>query len=127
VIWLNYSFSIVLWRALTRTLRRGLTREEIFSGNRESLRMAFLSRESILWWILTTVHRRRKRYRSLFDTRTSPHLAYVEFRNPIEAENFLTKLEETAQKANALSDRSVMLNYNLDELSSKNTSACGLP
>src|SRR5262249_9565775 len=36
VIWLNYSFSIVLWRALTRTLRRGLTREEIFSGNRES-------------------------------------------------------------------------------------------
>lgn len=127
MIWLNYSFSIVLWRALTRTLRRGLTREEIFSGNRESLRMAFLSRESILWWVLTTFHRRRKRYRSLFVTRTSSHLAYVEFRNPTEAENFLTKLEETAQKANALSDRSVTLNYNLDELFSKNTSASRLP
>jgi anion-transporting ArsA/GET3 family ATPase len=62
--------------------------------------MAFLSRESILWWVLTTFNRRRKRYRSLFDTRTSS-LAYVEFRNPTEAENFLTKLEETAQRANA--------------------------
>jgi hypothetical protein len=48
VIWLNYSFPIVLWRALTRTIRRVLTQEELFSGNRESLRMAFLSRESIL-------------------------------------------------------------------------------
>src|SRR5215475_9462137 len=48
VIWLNYSFSVVLWRALTRTMRRVLTQEELLSGNRESLRMAFLSRESIL-------------------------------------------------------------------------------
>ena len=59
VIWLNYSFPIVLWRALTRTLRRAVTREELFAGNRESLRMAFLNRESILWWVVTTFHRRR--------------------------------------------------------------------
>ena len=99
VIWLNYSFPIVLWRALARTLRRTLTREELFSGNRESLRMALFSRESILWWVLTTFHRRRKHYRSLFDARTSSHLAYVEFRNPAEAQFFLTKLEATVHNA----------------------------
>ena len=82
VIWLNYVFPVVLWRALTRTMRRVLTKEELFSGNRESLRMAFFSRESILWWVLTTFHRRRKQYRQLFDTRTSPQLVYVEFRKP---------------------------------------------
>lgn len=99
VIWLNYSFPIVLWRALARTLRRTLTREELFSGNRESLRMALFSRESILWWVLTTFRRRRKHYRSLFDARTSSHLAYVEFRNPAEAQFFLTKLEATVHNA----------------------------
>jgi hypothetical protein len=85
VIWLNYGFPLVLWRALTRTVRRVLTQEKLFSGNRESLRMAFFSRDSILWWVLTTFHRRRKQYRVLFDRRTSPQLVCIEFRNPTEA------------------------------------------
>jgi hypothetical protein len=85
-----------------RTLRRALTQEEIFSGNRESLRMAFFSRDSILWWVLTTFHRRRKQYRMLFDRRTSPQLAYLEFRNPTEAQNFLTGLETTVQTISAV-------------------------
>jgi adenylate kinase family enzyme len=93
VIWLNYAFSVVLWRALTRTMRRILTQEELFSGNRESLRMALFSRESILWWVITTFHRRRKQYRRLFEARTFPQLAYAEFRKPSEAENFLARLE----------------------------------
>ena len=96
VIWLNYAFPLVLWRALMRTVRRVLRHEELFSGNRESLRMALFSRESILWWVLTTFHRRRKQYRELFDTRTSPKLVYVEFRNLSEAQNFLTGLEKLA-------------------------------
>ena len=64
VIWLNYVFPVVLWRALTRTTRRVLTGEELYSANRESLRMALFSRESILWWVLTTFHWRRKQYRA---------------------------------------------------------------
>jgi len=102
VIWLNYVFALVLWRALTRTVRRVLTQEELFSGNRESLRMVFFSRDSILWWVLTTFHRRRKRYRELFDTRTSSQLVYVEFRNPTEAQNFLMGLQTTAQTTSAV-------------------------
>jgi adenylate kinase family enzyme len=94
VIWLNYVFPLVLWRALTRTMRRVLTQEELFSGNRESLRMAFFSRESILWWVITTFYRRRQQYRELFDRRTTPHSTYVEFRNPSEAQNFLIGLEK---------------------------------
>jgi adenylate kinase family enzyme len=97
VIWLNYGFPLVLWRALTRTVRRVLTQEELFSANRESLRMVFFSRESILWWVLTTFHRRRKQYRVLFDRRTSPQLVYVELRNPSEAKHFLAGLETTLQ------------------------------
>ena len=32
VVWLNYPFRVVLWRALTRTTRRVVTQEELFSG-----------------------------------------------------------------------------------------------
>ena len=102
IIWLNYSFPVVLWRALVRTIRRVLTQEELFSGNRESLRMAFLSRESILWWVITTFHRRRRQYRRLFDTATTPRLVYVEFRSPAEARNFLRGIEMTLQRTAAL-------------------------
>ena len=70
VIWLNYAFPLILWRALTRTMRRVLTSTKNCSRptvNRCA--MAFFSRESILWWVITTFHRRRKQYRVLFDTR----------------------------------------------------------
>jgi hypothetical protein len=92
IIWLNYGFPTVLWRALARTVRRSLSGEKLFSGNRESLRMALFSRDSILWWVITTFHRRRNHYRRLFDTRRLPHLLYVEFRTPLEAEEFLVQL-----------------------------------
>ena len=54
IVWLNYSFRVVLWRALYRTTRRVISREELFSGNRETFRQAFLSRDSIILWATTT-------------------------------------------------------------------------
>jgi adenylate kinase family enzyme len=109
VIWLNYAFAVVFWRAVTRTLRRVLTQEELFSGNRESLRIAFFSRESILWWVLTTFHRRRKQYRVLFEKITSSQLVYVELRNPSEAQHFLANAMESMRKSRSLSADSVKL------------------
>ena len=60
VVWLLLPFRIVYWRLLTRTLVRSLRREELWNGNRESFRMAFFSRESILLWGIThwRAHRR---------------------------------------------------------------------
>jgi adenylate kinase family enzyme len=95
VIWLNYNLPLVLWRALTRTIHRVVTRRELFSGNRESLRQAFFSRESIIWWIITTFHARRKNYRNLIASGRYPLLAYIEFRKPSETTRFLAGLEKT--------------------------------
>jgi adenylate kinase family enzyme len=92
VVWLNYAFPIVLWRALTRTVRRSLTQEELFAGNRESLRQAFFSRESILWWVITTFHQRRQQYQVLFNDPTWAPLTRVELRSSAEAERFFGTL-----------------------------------
>jgi adenylate kinase family enzyme len=98
VVWLNYPFPIVAARALRRTVVRGIAREELWSGNRESLLMAFLSRRSILWWVLTTYRRRRREYRALFDQPPWPHLALIELPHPRAAARCLADLRDRAAK-----------------------------
>jgi len=99
VVWLNYGFPVVFARALSRTLRRSLTREELFSGNRESLRKAFLSRDSILLWVLQTFRSNRIGYDALRRDPAWQKLEFVELRSPAEADAFLARVRE--QRAGA--------------------------
>lgn len=63
LIWMDLPFPLVFWRLLRRTIRRAVTREELWgTGNRESLRHAFLSRRSILLWAIKTHRRNRRRF-----------------------------------------------------------------
>jgi len=93
VIWLNYDFITVFRRALIRTLRRSLSTEELYSGNRESLMRAFFSRDSILWWVISTFKRRQRSDRELHETNRFPRLEWIELRKPVEAERFLAETE----------------------------------
>ena len=55
LIWLDLPLPLVMWRLLRRTLQRAATKEELWgTGNRESFRNAFLSRQSILLYALRT-------------------------------------------------------------------------
>jgi adenylate kinase family enzyme len=92
LIWLNYSFPLVMARAIRRTLRRAISREELFSGNKESFRMSFFSRDSILLWVITTHWNRRRRYEELQRFGTYPHLRWFEFKTSPQAEQFLKSL-----------------------------------
>lgn len=89
LIWLNYPFHVVFGRALSRTVKRVLFREELYSGNRETFRLAFLSRESILWWVITTYHRRRREYPALFTQPAYAHLKVIELRTPAEGKRLV--------------------------------------
>ena len=89
VIWLNFGFRTVFFRALRRTLGRLITREELWHGNRESLGRAFFSRESILVWVITTFHRRRRQYEELRASGKYSHLSWIELRRPSDAKRYL--------------------------------------
>ena len=89
MVWLNYTFRTVLWRAISRTLKRVIRQEELFSGNRETFKRAFLSQDSILLWVLTSFYRRRREFRAIFDSGEFPHLTIIELRRPDEAEELL--------------------------------------
>ncbi len=93
VIWLNYSFPLVLYRCLKRTTRRVLLQEELFSGNRESFRRSFLSRDSIILWVLHTHHRRRHTYPALMADPRYRHIRFITFNSPRQTERFLRDLE----------------------------------
>lgn len=51
IVWLDVPYATAVRRVLWRTLRRSLSREELWNGNRESFRIAF-SRDSIVWWVI---------------------------------------------------------------------------
>lgn len=89
LIWLDYSFARIFARALQRTVRRIIHRERLFAGNRESFRGAFLSRDSILWWVITTYRRRRRVYRARLRSGAFPHLGVFVFSHPRQVEAFL--------------------------------------
>ena len=54
IVWLNYSFPRTFYRSINRTTHRVLSGERIYSGNRETFKKAFMDRDSILFWVLTT-------------------------------------------------------------------------
>lgn len=89
LIWLNYPFNVVARRALSRTFRRVFYRQVMWSGNRETFLRSFLSKESILWWILKSYQRRRQEYPRLFKEPQYRHLQIIVLASPAEAERFL--------------------------------------
>lgn len=52
IVWLDVAYGKAVGRVLRRTFMRILRGTELWNGNRESLRTA-LSRNSILWWVVS--------------------------------------------------------------------------
>jgi len=93
VIWLDPSFVRTVFRVTARTIRRAFTREELWpqTGNRESLREAFLSRKSIIGWAISTHGRYRKEYSARMASPEYAHISFVRLRSPAEAKRFLER------------------------------------
>ncbi len=92
VIWLDYSLAVILWRLLLRTLRRGLTRQELWNGNREQLWRQLLTRDSLFLWALKTYSRQRREIPRVIDSHAFGHPAFIRLRSPAEAERWLRRL-----------------------------------
>ena len=91
IVWLDYPFGVVFWRLLRRTLSRIRSREELWpgTGNRETIRNSFFSRESLFVWLLRTYWRRRRLFPELLERPEYRHLAVHRFRRPADAERWL--------------------------------------
>ena len=62
VVWIDLPVRVWLPRLVRRTLRRAVRREELWNGNRETLRSALLSADSLILYALRNYRGRRARY-----------------------------------------------------------------
>ena len=91
VVFLDYSFWLIMRRLLRRTWQRSLKQEELWNGNREDIRKSFLSQASIVLWMLRTYQENRKKYPLLFQRPEYAHLAVVHLQSPEIAEAWLLR------------------------------------
>lgn len=92
LVWLDYPFRIVIWRLFLRTMRRGLRRQELWNGNRESLRAHFFTRDSLFLWARKTHWAHRRDWSTYFAAPTMARVRVVRLRRPPEAESWLQRL-----------------------------------
>lgn len=94
VVWVNPPRWRVMWRSLTRTVRRVATGQELWSGNRESWRglLFWRGEESILWWAWNSYAGIQERYEAAMRDPRNAHLVFHRLRTPKEVERFLAAL-----------------------------------
>ncbi len=94
VVWLDYALPVILWQLTGRTLKRIITREALWNGNRETLRGTFMSKDSILLWSIKSFTRQRQRYPRFFALPEYAHLQVIHLRSRKETGEWLQRLEE---------------------------------
>jgi adenylate kinase family enzyme len=93
VVWLDYSWLVVMSRLLRRTLSRVVTQQEVCNGNRETWQKSFLSGDSVLLWALQTYGKNRQKYPLLFQESEYAHLTIVHLQSPSAAQKWLSSLD----------------------------------
>ncbi len=90
VVALDYPRWLSLQRLVRRSVARSMDKRPICNGNYETLRYAFLQRDSILWWHFTSFRRKRSRIDAWADDPGAPTV--LRFRRPRETEAWLAEL-----------------------------------
>ena len=92
IVWLHVPWRV--WRVLRRTVRGAWTGEPVFENSpvRESWRLSFLSRKSILWW---SIHHHRAGNRSIRRhlAELPPSVRVHELRSSREVGAFLSQVQ----------------------------------
>ncbi|QIY79289.1 hypothetical protein [Chromobacterium violaceum] len=89
VVWLDYPRPLQAWRIVRRSLRRAWQRETLAHGNRETLRGALFSRDSLLLWMWRGHCKRRAELSAL---RAVCPASWQVFRAPAQTARWLNGL-----------------------------------
>lgn len=93
LIWLDLPLPLILWRLLRRSVRRAISQEELWNGNRETFRGQFLSRDSLLLMLFPSRAQQRKTYPRILQQPEYSHLRVLRFRRSREVERWLATVE----------------------------------
>lgn len=94
LVWLDYDLPVIFWQLLNRTVKRVVSREVLWNGNREDFRKAFFSRESLFLWALQSQPKQRKTYPQRLVSPEYAHLQVLHFRKRSETARWLAEIEK---------------------------------
>lgn len=80
LVWLDLPLAVVLGRTVRRTVARMVRRESMWNGNVETWRRV-LSRQSLIWWVVTTHRSRRRHWEAWLRRPEATHLRVVRLRS----------------------------------------------
>lgn len=94
VVWVDYGFCRTLWQAFRRAAVRAWYKTELWpgTGNCESFRRSFFSRESIILWTLKTYRQNRKKYQADQQDVNLRHIRFIHLRSPAATAAFLASI-----------------------------------
>ena len=92
IVWLDYPLPLVLARVIRRSVRRIVTQEELWSGNREDWNALF-GRDSLILWVINNHPKHRRDYPRLLKCPEYAHLSLARLRSPRESDEWLARLE----------------------------------
>jgi len=104
VVWVDYSLSRTFFQAVKRALLRCLSKEELWvgTGNTESFKRSFLSRDSVLLWTLTAYKNNKLRYEKMMNAPEYAHIEFVRLTSPKQKKEFIKTLQSRRLVANTL-------------------------
>ena len=94
IIFLDYALPLILWRLFQRSIQRSIGGEELWNGNRETIRAQFFSRDSLFLWALKTYKRNRWQVPKTLMQLEYHHLLLVHLRTPGQARLWLESIRD---------------------------------
>jgi adenylate kinase family enzyme len=92
LIWLDYPLGVNLWRLARRGFVRSAKRVELYSGNLETFRNNFFSRDALFLWAIKSHGRKRRELPALLALPEHAHLAAIRIRTPQETRRWLARV-----------------------------------
>jgi hypothetical protein len=92
IIWLSYPFVTVFYRAISRSIKRLVTKEIICAGNTESFKRSFFSKKSIILWVINTHRKKREQYSKVLYNGSFLLKRVIELKSQSETDKFIRNL-----------------------------------
>jgi adenylate kinase family enzyme len=94
LVWLDYDLPIILLQLFQRTMQRIITQEELWNGNRETVRDQFFSKDSLFLWAFTSFPKLRRTYSQMLVNPDYAHLQVIHWRRREENSRWLANLAQ---------------------------------
>ena len=102
IIWLDYSFFRTFKQIVLRSFQRAYSKKELWknTGNKETFRRNFLSKDSVILWMLKNYLNTKKKYSKLFNSQCleHEHISMIRLTSPKDTARFLASIDKLAPK-----------------------------